>query len=143
MPVVSFSISESLRKFLRTLVKGGRYKNNSYVMRTALSRMMDSYAENEAVSFSSFGEDTAIKDFQKNITGNVMILHEKQDENVEKKLAKLEVTYSDSIKAKNCFFFSDKKTLIYIFESNIEKFHLFITDLNQIEDLKNIRYIIL
>ena len=141
MPVVSFSISESLRKFLRNVVKGGRYKNSSYVMRAALSQLMDSYQNGDISAEPLVGE--AVSKSMEHVIGNVMIIIDKYNSLVEKKLAKIEYDFKDSIKSKNGFFHLDKKTIVFIFEDYIYKFRSFITDLNQIEDLKNIRYVIL
>ncbi|MHA1729472.1 MAG: ribbon-helix-helix domain-containing protein [Promethearchaeota archaeon] len=141
MPIMSFSISESLRKFLRKLVKGGSYKNNSNVMRAALSQLMEAYAETGEIMLSP--AEMIPKSVQK-VMGNVMIIIDKYDENVEKKLAKIETEFKQSINAKNCFF-SNKinKTIVYVIEDIVENLQRFITKLNQIEKLKNIRYIIL
>ena len=141
MPVVSFSISESLRKFLRNVVKGGRYKNNSIVMRAALSQLMDSYQEGE-ISVEPLTDEALLKSIER-VIGNVMIIVDKYNFSVEKKLAKIEYDFKDSIKSKNAFFHLEKKTIVFIFEDGLDKFRLFITDLNQIEELKNIRYVIL
>jgi Arc/MetJ-type ribon-helix-helix transcriptional regulator len=141
MPVVSFSISESLRKFLRNLVKGGRYKNNSYVIRAALSQMMDSYQEGDIMADSFTDENTI--GLVEQITGNVMIIVDKFNSLVERKLSRIEFEFRGSIKSKNAFYHLNKKTIVYIIEDNLDKFRSFITDLNQIEDLNNIRYIIL
>ena len=138
MPIMSFSISESLRSFLKKLVTGGDFKNNSDAMRGALTQLMNSYDDGEVISSTEI-IGTSLK---KTITGSIMILISKYDESIEKKLTKIETEYRQSIKAKNCFLYDDNKTIVYIVEDEIFNFHALLTQFNQIEDLKNIRYII-
>ncbi|MHA1339457.1 MAG: ribbon-helix-helix domain-containing protein [Promethearchaeota archaeon] len=141
MPIVSFSISETLRRFLRKLVSGGQYKNSSTVMREALSRMMDAYSSVDEITFH-ITDDDVLNTIDKN-AGNVMIVVEKNNANIEKKLAKIEDEYKNSIKGKTCYYYKDYKTIIYLIEEYLHRFHLFVAELNEIEELKNIRYIIL
>ncbi len=139
MPVMSFSVSESLRKAIKRLVKGNPdYNNNSVVMRAALTQLMDSYSDDILTDFESNSTETIMP-----ITGNILIIVDKYNEMIEKKLIKIEAEWKDSIKAKNCFYYSNEKTIVYVVEDFINNFHSIITQINQIEDLKNIRFIIL
>lgn len=136
---MSFSVSDSLKEFLRKLVKSkpSTYKNNSVVMRDALSRLRNS-AETELLG----SEDIPLDSFpESNVIGNIMIVTEKTNDSIERKLAKLENTIS-SIRGKHCFFYNEDKTIVYIIEDSLLNIHAFITELNQIENLKNIRYLI-
>lgn len=142
MPVISFSISESLRKFLKKLVQGNYYKNNSLVMRDALSRLMNSYSDTDDLEISMNADEVG-DNFTENVIGNIMLIIDKYDESVEKKVSKIEFAYNDSIKAKHCFYYSDTKSLIYVFDGKIDNFQAFITEMNKIEELKNIRYILI
>ncbi len=138
---MSFSISDSLKEFLKRLVerKPSTYKNNSVVMRDALSRLRNSTeaewmgTTHDSVVITETGESTVI--------GNIMIVLDKHNENIERKLAKLEHAIP-SIRGKHCFFYNEDKTVVYILEDSLPSIHAFITELNQIESLKNIRYLI-
>jgi Arc/MetJ-type ribon-helix-helix transcriptional regulator len=139
MPIMSFSVSDSLKEFLKKLVKSkpGTYKNNSVVMRDALSRLRNS-AEAELLGSYDTPLDTLP---ESTVIGNIMIVIDKQNETIERKLAKLEHSIS-SIRGKHCFFYRDDKTILYIIDDSLINIHAFITELNQIENLKNIRYLI-
>ncbi|MHA1820503.1 MAG: ribbon-helix-helix domain-containing protein [Promethearchaeota archaeon] len=138
---MSFNISESLREFIRKLVKGKVYKNSSAAMRSAIVELMNSYSDVENLHLSSTSD---LSDYKlPTIVGNVMIIVPKNVDNVERKLAHLETNYKESIMAKNCFFYRENKTLIYIFDGTIEDFQKFLTEINNIDELINIRYIIL
>jgi len=141
MPIMSFSVSDSLKDFLKKLVKSNpsTYKNNSVVMRDALTRLRNS-AESELLG-SDLTPDS-FPEMESNVIGNIMIATEKHNENIERKLAKLEHSIP-SIRGKNCFFYKEDKTIVYILEDSLSNIHAFITELNQIENLKNIRYLIL
>ena len=138
---MSFSISDSLKEFLKRLVerKPSTYKNNSVVMRDALSRLRNATeaewlsTTHESLTIDETGEATVI--------GNIMIVLDKHNEGIERKLAKLEHTIP-SIRGKHCFFYKDDKTIVYILEGSLPSIHAFITEINQIENLKNIRYLI-
>ncbi|MBD3350115.1 MAG: hypothetical protein GF364_01355 [Candidatus Lokiarchaeota archaeon] len=141
MAIISFSISENLRKFLRRLVSGGKYKNKSSIMRDALTRMMNSYSSIDNMELNT--TSTNIETEKNQIIGNVLIIIEKYDSNIEKKIARLEGKYNTAIKGKTCFNYKKNKTIVYILEDFIDNFRLFIAEMNQIQDLKNIRYVLL
>ena len=114
------------------------YKNNSVVMRDALSRLRNS-AEAELLA----SEELPIEsEPESSVIGNIMIVTEKNNESIERKLAKLEGTVP-SIKGKHCFFYKEEKTIVYIIEDSLVNIHAFITEINQIENLKNIRYLMI
>jgi Arc/MetJ-type ribon-helix-helix transcriptional regulator len=142
MPIMSFSVSDSLKEFLKKLVKSNpTYKNNSVVMRDALTRLRNS-TEAEVMGAELLPTETAEKEPDESLViGNIMIVTEKQNETVDRKLAKLEHAIA-SIRGKHCFFYKEDKTIVYILEDSLLNIHAFITEINQIENLKNIRYLI-
>lgn len=140
MPIISFSISENLRRFLKKLVNGGHYKNSSIIMREALTNMMNSYSDIDNIEINTSNIDSPQQIY--NITGNIMIIIDKYNESIEKKLARIEMDYNNFIKGKFNFTYKQDKTNVFIFEGPIDQFQLFIAELNQIEELKNIRYVL-
>ncbi len=143
MPIMSFSISDSLKEFLKKLVKSNpdTYKNNSVVMRDALSRLRNS-TEAEVIGSELMDTEFVEESLDSIVIGNIMIVMEKQNDFIERKLAKLESSIP-SIRGKHCFFYKNDKTIMYILEDSLLNIHSFITELNQIENLKNIRYLII
>ena len=141
MPIMSFSVSDSLKEFLKKLVKSNpdTYKNNSVVMRDALSRLRNS-TEAEVIGSELIETDSHEESPESTVIGNIMIVMEKQNDLIERKLAKLEYAMP-TIQGKHCFFYKEDKTIVYIVEDNLLNIHAFITELNQIENLKNIRYL--
>ena len=87
-------------------------------------------------SDTTVGEDT-----DSYVIGNIMLVTEKSNETIERKLAKLEHSMP-TIRGKHCFFYKEDKTIVYILEDTLLNIHAFITEINQIENLKNIRYLI-
>ena len=109
-------------------------------MRDALSRLRNS-TEAEVMG-SELIETEPIEGIpDSNVIGNIMIVTEKLNDSIERKLAKLEHSMP-SIRGKHCFFYEEDKTIVYILEDSLLNIHAFITELNQIENLKNIRYLI-
>lgn len=138
---MSFSVSDSLKEFLKKLVeKNPSYKNNSVVMRDALSRLRNA-TESEFLGSNLIPEATIEDNMESQVIGNIIVVLEKYNENIERKLAKLEHTIS-SVRGKHCFFYKNDKTIVYILEDSLPNIHAFITEINQIENLKNIRYLI-
>lgn len=109
-------------------------------MRDALSRLRNS-TEAEVMGAELLPTETMEEPLESSVIGNIMIVTEKQNESIDRKLAKLEYTIS-SIRGKHCFFYKDDKTIVYVLEDSLLNIHAFITALNQIEGLKNIRYLI-
>jgi len=141
MPIMSFSVSDSLKDFLKKLGKSNpTYKNNSVVMRDALTRLR-STTEAEVMGAELLPTETMEEPLESSVIGNIMIVTEKQNEGIDRKLAKLEHSIA-SIRGKHCFFYKEDKTIVYIIEDTLLNIHAFITEINQIENLKNIRYLI-
>ncbi len=137
MPIISFSINDHLKKFLNKLVTKKYYPNQSKIIRDALLRLMST------MEISEIERDVEIKKIQKNIVGNAMIVIEHDDDLAIKKISKLETDFKECIAGKSQFLYSKYKTILFVFEGEIDSFHSFISELNAIENLKNFRYIII
>ena len=98
-------------------------------MRDALSRLRNS-TEAELLSSDFHPIESERESY---VIGNIMIVTEKQNELIERKLAKIEHTVP-SIRGKHVFFYKEDKTILYILEDSLINIHAFITELNQIEN---------
>ena len=136
MPIISISISESLKKFINKLVSTSKYENKSKIIRDALLRLMQN-PEISKITDSS-GEVFPVEN--KNIIGN-MILVLPNDSTVLKKLNRIEFKYKDQIVSKNQHF-SKNLQLFMVFEGLLEDFHKCVVEINGIKELKNFRYLI-
>ncbi len=137
MPIISFSVNDHLKKFLNKLVTKKYYPNQSKVIRDALLRLMST------MEISEIDRDVVIEKIQKDIVGNAMIVIENDDDLTIKKISKLETDFKESIVGKSQFLYSKYKTILFVFEGEVDSFHSFISELNAIENLKNFRYIII
>ena len=137
-PIISFSINESLKKFLDKLVIKKKYDNKSKLIRDALLRLM---ATDDI-------PDTTTSDFltpsTKTIIGN-MIIVAPNDTNILKKLNKIENEYNNQIVSKNQQFYSNKphNTIFLVFEGSLQDFHRIVVEINSIKEIKNFRYLII
>jgi len=136
MPIISISISESLKKFINKLVSSRKYENKSKIIRDALLRLMQN-PEISNISDSS-GEIFPIEN--KNIIGNMIVVIP-NDSMVLKKLNKIEYKYKDQIVSKNQHF-SKNLQLFMVFEGSIEEFHKIVVEINSIKEVSNFRYLI-
>ena len=147
MPVMSFSISESLKKFLKKAVTTNAYKNNSNVVRDALTRLMESSDVSGVldlgVNASNSPSINSIAPSLPNIVGNVMITFKTGKGKIDKRINKLEYDYSRLIKVKSSVYYSPNVTYTYVLEGNTLDFHSFVSSMNNIEELDNFRYMIL
>ena len=137
MPIISFSINEHLKKFLNKLVSKKYYPNQSNIIRDALLRLMST------MEISEIDRDTISEKIQKQIIGNVILVIKHDDDLAIKKIDKLESDFRDSIIGKSQFLYSKYKTILFVFDGEVDNFQNFITELNTIENLKNFRYIII
>lgn len=137
MPIISFSVNDHLKRFLNKLVSKRYYPNQSKVIRDALLRLMST------MEISEIDRDVVIEKIQKDIVGNAMIVIENDDDLTIKKISKLETDFKESIVGKSQFLYSKYKTILFVFEGEVDSFHSFISELNAIENLKNFRYIII
>lgn len=144
MPVMSFSISESLKKFLKKMVSTNAYKNSSNVVRDALTRLMESTDVADiaelGVNPAGTGSVSSINKELPTISGNLMITFKNRDNKVDKRINKLEFQFAKLIKIKNASYFTPNVTYNYVLEGNTFEFHTFISQLNNIEEIDNLRY---
>lgn len=140
MPIISFNISNNLKKFLRQMVGSKEYKNNSYVMRDALVRLMHE-KESSAVGSEPLSA-TSLEDLLPKISSSILITINKFNTKLERKLNRLETRFHDGILHKSVYCHRDKKSIMYVVESVMSKTQEFITELNSIEELLAFRYII-
>lgn len=147
MPVMSFSISESLKKFLKKMVSTNAYKNSSNVVRDALTRLMES---SDIAGLTEIGANatnlaavTSIDKQLPTITGNLMVTFKLSNTKIEKRINKLEYQFRKLIKIKNNNYSSPNVTYNYVLEGNTFEFHSFVSNLNSIEEIDNLRYNIL
>lgn len=137
MPIISFSVNDHLKRFLNKLVSKRYYPNQSKVIRDALLRLMST------MEISEIDRDVVIEKIQKDIVGNAMIVIENDDDLTIKKISKIETDFKECIVGKSQFLYSKYKTILFVFEGEVDSFHSFISELNAIENLKNFRYIII
>jgi Arc/MetJ-type ribon-helix-helix transcriptional regulator len=143
MPIISFNISSSLKKFLKKMVSHKEYKNNSTVIRDALVRLMD---EKDGDGMGEIGAleqaKTDLKDLLPKLTSSVLITLKIGLAKLDRKISRFEINYHDSIIHKSTFFHKDFKTITYILEDSMPSIQMFITELNAFEDLDSFRYTI-
>ena len=136
LPIISFSINESLKNFINKLVSKNKYDNKSKLIRDALLRLMSSPEISEIVDSS--GEVFPVE--KQNIVGNMIIVIP-NDPNVLRKINKIEIRYMDQIVSKNQHF-SKNLQLFIVFEGHLEDFQKIVVEINSINEVKNFRYLI-
>ncbi len=141
---MSFSISESLKKFLKKMVSSNAYKNSSNVVRDALTRLMES---SDVAGLTEIGANatnlsavTSIDKQMPTITGNLMVTFKLSNTKIEKRINKLEFQFRKLIKIKNNNYLPPNVTYNYVLEGNTFEFHSFVSNLNSIEEIDNLRY---
>ena len=137
MPIISVSLSESLKKFINKLVSKNQYENKSKLIRDALLRLMST--EDISSTLDAYSELIPIT---KNIIGN-MIIVAPNDYNVQKKLTRIESQYKDRIVSKNQNFVNQHFITFMVFEGSLQEFQRFVVEINSIEEIKNFRYLII
>ncbi|OLS16247.1 MAG: hypothetical protein RBG13Loki_0158 [Promethearchaeota archaeon CR_4] len=144
MPILSFSVSDTLRSFIKSMLRKSDYKNQSDLIRTALTRLMNE-SDISAVEYPAFtessAEDTEKPEFY--VTGDVILVISLGDETVRMKMHKIERIYATYIKSKTVINSRDLQSIFYVFEGSLTDFQAFTTNLNSIKDIKNLRYIVL
>ena len=144
MPIVSFSISETLRNFIKsTLADKKKYNNQSELIRTALTRLMndtDNLTENPASFHQIISEGDS---FAPTTAGNIILVYKWADEAVRAKIHKCEQDHAPFIKSKTAVTTRNLQTILYVYEGSLVSFQVFTTALNSIKNIKNLRYIIL
>ncbi|MFW9874821.1 MAG: CopG family ribbon-helix-helix protein [Candidatus Thorarchaeota archaeon] len=136
-PIISVSLSESLKKFINKLVSKNQYENKSKLIRDALLRLMST--EDISSALDTYSDLTSIT---KNIIGN-MIIVAPNDYSVQKKITRVESGYKDQIVSKNQNFVNQHFITFMVFEGNLQEFQKFVVEINSIEEIKNFRYLII
>ena len=136
-PIISVSLSESLKKFINKLVSKNQYENKSKLIRDALLRLMST--EDISSTLDTYSDLTTI---QKNIIGN-MIIVAPNDYNVQKKITRVESEYKDQIVSKNQNFVNQNFITFMVFDGNLQDFQKLVVEINSIEEIKNFRYLII
>jgi len=127
------------------MVTKEEYKNNSYVIREALIRLMNekdgALSGTGAIDVESESQLDPSSLLPK-MSASLLVTIKVGDSKTEKKINKLEISYHDTIIHKICFNIAGFKTLTYIIENNLPAIQSFITELNSLKDLQSFRYII-
>jgi metal-responsive CopG/Arc/MetJ family transcriptional regulator len=140
MPIISFNISDNLKKFLKKMVTRDEYKNNSYVIRDALVRLM---AEKDGARSEIDLEDLAsIAAILPKVDASITITADRSNTKIIRKLNKIEFEFHDYIVQKTTFMYRDTKTMTFLIEGTMGEVQEFITHLNSVEDIKSFRYYI-
>jgi len=127
------------------MVTQKEYKNNSYVIREALVRLMNekdgALSGSGAIDVESESQLDPSSLLPK-MSASLLVSIKVGDSKTEKKINKLEVNYHDTIIHKISFNIEDFKTITYILEDNMPVIQGFITELNSNKDLQSFSYII-
>ena len=127
------------------MVTQKEYKNNSYVIREALIRLMNekdgAMSGTGAIDVESESQ-LDLSSLLPKLSASLLVSIRVGDSKTEKKINKLEINYHDTIIHKNFFAIEDFKTITYILDDNLPTIQGFITELNSLKDLQSFRYII-
>ena len=128
------------------MVTKEEYKNNSYVIREALIRLMNekdgALSGTGAIDVESESQLDHSSLLPK-LSASLLVSIKAGDSKTEKKINKLEISYHDTIIHKSSFSIHDDfKTITYILENNLPIIQSYITELNSLKDLQSFRYII-
>ncbi|MBN2151308.1 MAG: hypothetical protein JW839_07685 [Candidatus Lokiarchaeota archaeon] len=139
MPIMSFSISDELKKMIQSLVeKKKAFKNQSGFVRTALTHYI-----NSAEAKISIDEEVEAIDYH--ISGQVLLSFKKgeNEHKVLKDVYNCEAKYQDNI-ASFQLVSSDinSYSCIYTFLGSIFDFRRFVDDLDSVQNIEQLRYII-
>ena len=135
-PIVSFSINESLKKFINKLVSKNQYENKSKLIRDALLRLMST------MDVSSMDITSELAPIPKMIVGNMIVIAP-NDYLIQKKLNRIESEYKEQIVSKNVNFVNQNSIIFMIFEGPVQDFQKLVVEINSIEEIKNFRYLII
>ena len=126
------------------MVTQKEYKNNSYVIREALIRLMNEkdgdLSGTGAIDVESENQFDPSSLLPK-LSASLLVSIRVGDSKTEKKINKLEINYHDTIIHKISFS-GNFKTITYVLENNLPTIQGFITELNSLKDLQSFRYII-
>ena len=138
MPIMSFSISDELKKVITRLVSKDKFKNQSNFVRTALNHFI-----NSEETQMDMGDIINAEDYK--IHGQVFLSFKcgENESKVLKNIYNCEAKYADSIE--NFQLISadvEYNTCIYTFHGDVFDFRTFIDELDSIKHLEQMRYII-
>jgi hypothetical protein len=126
------------------MVSTNAYKNSSNVVRDALTRLMES---SDVAGLTEIGANatnlsavTSIDKQLPNITGNLMVTFKLSNTKIDKRINKLEYQFRKLIKIKNNNYSPPNVTYTYVLEGSTFEFHSFVSNLNSIEEIDNLRY---
>ena len=137
-PIVSFSISESLKTFINKLVSKNQYENKSKLFRDALLRLMSTMDASDSLSDTS----GMVMPNNKEILGNMVIVLP-NDPRIIKKVNRIENEFKSQIVSKNQHFARNNQILFIVFEGLLQDFQSIVVEINSIKEVKNFRYLIL
>ena len=138
-PIVSFSISESLKTFINKLVSKNQYDNKSKLFRDALLRLMSTMDASDSLNDTS----SIVMPTSKEIVGNMVIVLP-NDSSIIRKINKIENEFKSQIVSKNQHFTRNNQQIIFIvFEGLLQDFQNIVVEINSIKEIKNFRYLIL
>ena len=138
-PIVSFSISESLKTFINKLVSKNQYENKSKLFRDALLRLMSTMDASDSLTDTS----SIVMSTSKEIVGNMVIVLP-NDSSIIRKINKIENEFKSQIVSKNQHFTRNNQQIIFIvFEGLLQDFQNIVVEINSIKEVKNFRYLIL
>ncbi|MHA1680041.1 MAG: ribbon-helix-helix domain-containing protein [Promethearchaeota archaeon] len=136
---MSFSISEELKKIIKSLVEHKKsFKNQSGFVRTALNHYLNS-------SEAQIDLDDSVDANQYKVSGQVVVSFKKgeQENRILKDVFRCEAKYSDSVTHFQLISTDkDASTCIYSFFGNVFDFRSFVDDLDSVSDIEQLRYII-
>lgn len=140
--ILSFSVNDTIRTWIRRLIKKKIYKNQSTVIRDALTRLMDDSTLESKLNGGTYVPEVAPKPVTNYHTGVVTVVCPKREPGLRRNLKKIERQWTPNIKVKQMTNDATFRTIVYTFEGNLSQFQKFTTAINSIDELKNLRYLI-
>jgi Arc/MetJ-type ribon-helix-helix transcriptional regulator len=139
MPIMSFSISEELKKMIQSLVeKKKAFKNQSGFVRTALTHYI-----NTAEAQISLDDEIEATEYK--VSGQVALTLKKgENENkVLKEIYGCEAKYSDQVATFQLTSANmNTYSCLYTFHGSIFDFRKFVDDLDSVKGIEQLRYLI-
>nr|MDO8117981.1 hypothetical protein [Candidatus Sigynarchaeota archaeon] len=139
MPIMSFSISEQLKRLIQTIVeKNKAFKNQSGFVRAALSNYI-----NSAEAQIDVNDEIDATEYK--VNGQILISfkNDEKQQKILKDIFNAEVKHTDSIQSFQMFTQGLNSTACtYSFQGNIFEFRALVDELDSVQDIEQIRYII-
>ncbi len=137
-PIVSFSISESLKMFINKLVSKNQYENKSKLFRDALLRLMSTMDASDSL----YDTSSIVVSKSKEIMGNMVVVLP-NDSSIIRKINRIENKFKSQIVSKNQHFARDNRIIFIVFEGLLQDFQNLVVEINSIKEVRNFRYLIL